>query len=172
MPTRPARYFRGAIRRSTVPAANKASAPTAHCASSTRVRSRVLQPNAPLHRNARNRRAATSLSLRRTPPRSRFRSVGRPHARVARDQRPGRRRVSAAAIRSHFRPPTGRELRRQIAASATVCRRDLRQLKSRTFSSSAHRGSLGVLERLLRGLALESQDVRPLEPGEFHILKL
>lgn len=31
----------------------------------------------------------------------------------------------------------------------------------------AHRGTLGVLERLLRGLPLESQEVKPLEPGEF-----
>lgn len=31
----------------------------------------------------------------------------------------------------------------------------------------AHRGSLGVLERLLRGMPLESQAVIPLEPAQF-----
>ncbi|MBV8117379.1 MAG: histidine phosphatase family protein [Candidatus Eremiobacteraeota bacterium] len=36
----------------------------------------------------------------------------------------------------------------------------------------AHRGSLGVLERLLRGIPLESRAVAPLEPGEFHIIDL
>jgi probable phosphoglycerate mutase len=34
----------------------------------------------------------------------------------------------------------------------------------------AHRGSLGVLERLLRGLPLESQAVVPLEPAQFREL--
>jgi alpha-ribazole phosphatase len=33
-----------------------------------------------------------------------------------------------------------------------------------------HRGTLGVLERLLRGLPLQSQIVRPLEPAEFHVI--
>lgn len=34
----------------------------------------------------------------------------------------------------------------------------------------AHRGTLGVLERLLRGLPLDSQDVVPLEPGEYRLI--
>lgn len=34
----------------------------------------------------------------------------------------------------------------------------------------AHRGTLGVLERLLRGLPLESRDVVPLEPAEFSVV--
>ena len=34
-----------------------------------------------------------------------------------------------------------------------------------------HRGSLGVLERILRGLALDAKDVTPLEPSEFRILR-
>ncbi|HEY1653644.1 MAG TPA: histidine phosphatase family protein [Candidatus Tumulicola sp.] len=34
----------------------------------------------------------------------------------------------------------------------------------------AHRGSLGVLERLLRDVALDSRDVPPLEPGEYRIV--
>jgi len=33
-----------------------------------------------------------------------------------------------------------------------------------------HRGTLGVLERLVRGLPLDSQAVVPLEPGEFRIV--
>jgi hypothetical protein len=33
-----------------------------------------------------------------------------------------------------------------------------------------HRGTLGVLERLLRGLPLDSKSVTPLEPGEFRRL--
>jgi len=33
-----------------------------------------------------------------------------------------------------------------------------------------HRGTLGVLERLLRGLPLDSQRVTPLEPGEFRVI--
>jgi broad specificity phosphatase PhoE len=33
-----------------------------------------------------------------------------------------------------------------------------------------HRGTLGVLERLLRGLRIDSQEVRPMEPGEFRVL--
>jgi broad specificity phosphatase PhoE len=33
-----------------------------------------------------------------------------------------------------------------------------------------HRGTLGVLERLLRGLPLDSTSVTPLEPGEFRTL--
>jgi len=35
----------------------------------------------------------------------------------------------------------------------------------------AHRGSLGVLERILRGLALDAKEVTPLEPAEFRIVR-
>jgi probable phosphoglycerate mutase len=31
----------------------------------------------------------------------------------------------------------------------------------------AHRGTLGVLERLLRGMPLDARDVAPMEPGEY-----
>ena len=34
-----------------------------------------------------------------------------------------------------------------------------------------HRGSLGVLERILRGLALDAKDVTPMEPSEFRIVR-
>ncbi len=33
-----------------------------------------------------------------------------------------------------------------------------------------HRGSLGVLERILRGLALDAKDLMPMEPSEFRIV--
>ena len=35
-----------------------------------------------------------------------------------------------------------------------------------------HRGSLGVLERLLRGLPLDARDVVPLEPGEYRLIEV
>jgi alpha-ribazole phosphatase len=70
----------------------------------------------------------------------------------------------------HFRPPQGESF-----ADKSVHLRPfadaILQLNAKNVLIVAHRGSLGVLERLLRGLALESQDVRQLEPGEFHILK-
>jgi hypothetical protein len=34
----------------------------------------------------------------------------------------------------------------------------------------AHRGTLGVLERLLRKLPIDSPTVVPLEPGEYRII--
>jgi len=34
-----------------------------------------------------------------------------------------------------------------------------------------HRGSLGVLERILRGLGLDAKDVTPMEPSEFRIVR-
>ncbi|HEY1867520.1 MAG TPA: histidine phosphatase family protein [Candidatus Cybelea sp.] len=69
----------------------------------------------------------------------------------------------------HFRPPGGESfadasLRLRPFADAIL------QLNAANVLIVAHRGSLGVLERLLRGLPLESQDVTPLEPGEFHIV--
>lgn len=42
--------------------------------------------------------------------------------------------------------------------------------RSRGVLVVAHRGTLGVLERLLRGLPIESQAVKPLEPAEFRQL--
>jgi broad specificity phosphatase PhoE len=48
----------------------------------------------------------------------------------------------------------------------------VRKITNKNVVIVGHRGSLGVLERLLRGLPLESQLVTPLEPGEFHILEL
>lgn len=70
----------------------------------------------------------------------------------------------------HFCPPGGESfanasLRLRPFADAIL------QLDATTVLIVAHRGSLGVLERLLRGLPLESQDVMPLEPGAFHIVQ-
>jgi alpha-ribazole phosphatase len=48
---------------------------------------------------------------------------------------------------------------------------EVRRLAGKNVLIVGHRGSLGVLERLLRGLALESRQVEPLEPGEFRIIE-
>lgn len=71
----------------------------------------------------------------------------------------------------HFRPPNGES----FADKSLLLRPfagELRQLKARHVLVVAHRGTLGVLERILRDLPLESQDVTPLEPGEFHVVTL
>lgn len=69
----------------------------------------------------------------------------------------------------HFRPPGGESF-----ADASLRLRPFADAVRRLTASNvlvvAHRGSLGVLERLLRGLPLESQDVTPLELGEYHIV--
>lgn len=66
-----------------------------------------------------------------------------------------------------FRPPGGESFRdvapRLRSVIATI----------ETGGSTlviGHRGTLGVLERLLRGLPLDSKSVTPLEPGEFRTL--
>ena len=65
----------------------------------------------------------------------------------------------------HFRPEGGESF-------VDVAQR-LRQFAERVAREPgnvlviAHRGSLGVLERLLCGLPLESQAVNPLEPAQF-----
>jgi alpha-ribazole phosphatase len=68
----------------------------------------------------------------------------------------------------NFRPPCGESFAdaavrlRPVARSVTSQRREVLII--------GHRGALGVLERLLRGLKLDSQAVAPLEPGEFRVL--
>jgi alpha-ribazole phosphatase len=47
----------------------------------------------------------------------------------------------------------------------------IRALALKSVVIVGHRGSLGVLERLLRDVPLESRDVVPLEPGEYRILE-
>jgi alpha-ribazole phosphatase len=67
----------------------------------------------------------------------------------------------------NFRPPHGENF-------ADVARRVQPFLASldrqRTTLILAHRGTLGVVERLLRGLPLESRAVTGLEPGEFRTI--
>lgn len=63
-----------------------------------------------------------------------------------------------------FRPPGGESFRDVAPRLRPVV------AKIETGGSTlviGHRGTLGVLERLLRGLPLHSQSVTPLEPGEF-----
>jgi len=67
-----------------------------------------------------------------------------------------------------FRPPSGESF--EDAAPR------LRAVAERIPDDSSvliigHRGSLGVLERILRGLALDAKDVTPLEPSEFRIVR-
>lgn len=66
-----------------------------------------------------------------------------------------------------FRPPGGESFEDAAPRLRSVAERltgDARVLVI------AHRGSLGVLERLLRGLPLEAKDVAPLEPAEFRVV--
>jgi alpha-ribazole phosphatase len=69
-----------------------------------------------------------------------------------------------------FRPPGGESfmdaaIRLQPFAETLERNGELRTL------IVAHRGTLGVLERLLRGLPIDSPAVVPLEPGEFRTLE-
>jgi broad specificity phosphatase PhoE len=67
----------------------------------------------------------------------------------------------------NFRPPAGESFADVADRLSPVVAR----LQSAKCSLViAHRGTLGVLERLLRGLPLHSQEVRPLEPAEFRAL--
>lgn len=71
----------------------------------------------------------------------------------------------------HFRPPGGESFADKSVHLRPLSGEILR-LDAQNVLVVAHRGTLGVLERLLRGVPLESQDVIPLEPGEFHILHI
>jgi len=67
----------------------------------------------------------------------------------------------------YFRPPQGAsfaDVAERLRPVVEKLRRPLRWLVV------AHRGTLGVLERLLRDLPLESQAVKGLEPAEFRIV--
>jgi broad specificity phosphatase PhoE len=67
-----------------------------------------------------------------------------------------------------FRPPGGESFEdaaprlRAVAAKLSV---------EDNVLVIGHRGSLGVLERILRGLALDAKDVTPMEPSEFRIVR-
>jgi len=73
-----------------------------------------------------------------------------------------------AADPVNFRPPGGEsfaDVAERLRTFADAIRGD-----ARSVLIVGHRGTLGVLERLLRGLALGSSEVIPLEPGEFRVL--
>jgi len=69
-----------------------------------------------------------------------------------------------------FRPPGGESFADASLRLRPVAQ-TLRALRDGAILVVAHRGTIGVLERLLRDLPLESQDVTPLEPGEFHVVE-
>jgi probable phosphoglycerate mutase len=67
-----------------------------------------------------------------------------------------------------FRPPRGEsflDVADRLRALASVIRSD-----SRATLIVGHRGTLGVLERLLRDFPIDSRDVTPLEPGEYRVI--
>jgi len=67
----------------------------------------------------------------------------------------------------HFRPPQGEsfaDVARRLQPVVAKLRQPLRWLVV------GHRGTLSVLERLLRGLPLGSQTVKSLEPAQFRIV--
>jgi alpha-ribazole phosphatase len=69
-----------------------------------------------------------------------------------------------------FRPPGGESF-----TDAAIRLQPLAETLERSDATRtlivAHRGTLGVLERLLRGLPIDSPAVVPLEPGEFRTLE-
>jgi len=67
----------------------------------------------------------------------------------------------------HFRPPQGESFADVAQRLQPVVEKLRRQLR---WLVVAHRGTLGVLERLLRDLPLESQVVKGLEPAQFRIV--
>ncbi|HEY3675536.1 MAG TPA: histidine phosphatase family protein [Candidatus Tumulicola sp.] len=69
----------------------------------------------------------------------------------------------------NFRPPSGESFADAAIRIRPLADR-LREDCSQRILVVAHRGTLGVLERLLRGLALNSQAVVPMEPGEFRTI--
>jgi alpha-ribazole phosphatase len=76
-----------------------------------------------------------------------------------------RRKVDPASFR-----PAGGESFRDVARRLQPFVETLRSPATGDALVVAHRGTLGVLERLLRGLAIESREVTPLEPGEYRVL--
>jgi alpha-ribazole phosphatase len=67
-----------------------------------------------------------------------------------------------------FRPPGGESIEDAVARLAPLAE-SLRG-RERTLVI-AHRLSLGILERLLRGLPVDSKLVAQLEPGEFRVVR-
>jgi probable phosphoglycerate mutase len=70
----------------------------------------------------------------------------------------------------HFRPEGGES----FADVAVRLKPFTEKIKHETGDTLvvAHRGSLGVLERLMRELPLDSKEVVPLEPAQFHQVSL
>lgn len=69
-----------------------------------------------------------------------------------------------------FRPPGGESFMDAAIRLQPLAETLERSDAARTLIV-AHRGTLGVLERLLRGLPIDSPAVEPLEPGEFRRLE-
>jgi broad specificity phosphatase PhoE len=82
----------------------------------------------------------------------------------------------AAALRRRrenpvsFRPPGGESFADAAVRIAPLADH-FREERSARLLVVAHRGTLGVLERLLRGLPLDSQAVVPMQPGEFRTIE-
>ena len=70
----------------------------------------------------------------------------------------------------NFRPPDGESFA-DAAVRIEPLARSLLDASSKRILVVAHRGTLGVLERLLRGLPLTSQAVVPMDPGEFRTIE-
>lgn len=68
----------------------------------------------------------------------------------------------------HFKPPAGESFA-DVAERLAPLARTMRARSGLLIVS--HRGTLGVLERLLRELPLDSPDVTPMEPGEVRTLR-
>ncbi len=70
----------------------------------------------------------------------------------------------------NFRPPGGESFAeaavRLQPLATSLCGKD-----GERILVVAHRGTLGVLERLIRGVPLASQAVVPMEPGEFRTIE-
>ncbi|MEO6836494.1 MAG: histidine phosphatase family protein [Candidatus Tumulicola sp.] len=68
-----------------------------------------------------------------------------------------------------FRPARGEsflDVSRRLQPFATAVRAQARK----SILLVGHRGTLGVLERMLRNIPLDSREPAPLEPGEYHIV--
>lgn len=66
----------------------------------------------------------------------------------------------------HFRPPGGES----FADVASRLEPILEELREGNALVVGHRGTLSVLERLLRGLALDYRDIAPIEPAGVRIV--
>jgi alpha-ribazole phosphatase len=71
---------------------------------------------------------------------------------------------------ANFRPPGGESFM-DVAIRLQPLAETLERNDAARTLIVAHRGTLGVLERMLRGLPIDSPAVTPLEPGEFRMLE-